>query len=141
MILARNTKPGGWVEFQDWDMQIRSNDKTAEESDLGKYYDIIIPAFEKQNYSCRPGPNLERWFSNAGFVNIKAQKYSVPIGAWPKEKRLKEIGLCFLLSAEEKGFEAAGMAVLTRFEGWKPEQLPGAWRSMVYSTCKFSFEY
>ncbi|KAJ9283608.1 hypothetical protein DTO027B5_8485 [Paecilomyces variotii] len=118
-----NVKPGGWVEFQDWDMQIRSDDNTAEESGLGKYYDILIPALEKKGYSCRPGPNLEHWFSEAGFVNIKVQRYSVPLGAWPKDKHLKEIGTWFLMSTEQKGFEAAALAVLTRFEGWRPDEV------------------
>lgn len=69
-------------------MQIRSEDGTAEASGIGQYYQTLIPAFDKVGYSCRPGPQLEQLFREAGFVNIEVQKYIVPIGAWPKNKRL-----------------------------------------------------
>ncbi|KKA25125.1 hypothetical protein T310_0830 [Rasamsonia emersonii CBS 393.64] len=117
-----NTKPGGWVEFQDWDMLIRSEDGTTKGSAIEKYYQAIIPAFEKAGYPTRPGPQLEEWFRETGFVNIHVHKYRVPIGVWPKDSHYKKLGTLFLLSAE-KGFEGAAMAVLTRFESWSPEEV------------------
>ncbi|KAL1981627.1 hypothetical protein VTN96DRAFT_2399 [Rasamsonia emersonii] len=44
------------------------------------------------------------------------------MGVWPKDPYYKEIGawLCVVVS---EGFEAAAMAVLTRHESWKPEEV------------------
>lgn len=66
-------------------MLIRSEDGTTEGSAIEKYYQAIIPAFEKAGYPTRPGPQLEEWFRETGFVNIHVHKYRVPIGVWPKD--------------------------------------------------------
>lgn len=66
-------------------MLIRSEDGSTKGSDIEKYYQAIIPAFEKAGYPTRPGPHLEEWFHEAGFVNIHVHKYRVPIGAWHKD--------------------------------------------------------
>ncbi|KKA24618.1 hypothetical protein T310_1365 [Rasamsonia emersonii CBS 393.64] len=122
------TKPGGWVEFQDWDAQIRSEDGSIKGTAIEKYYTEVINAFEKAGYPTRPGPHLEEWFREAGFVDIHVQKYRVPLGPWPKDPYYvcdgteKEIGTWAGVSASE-GFEAAAMAVLTRFESWQPEEV------------------
>lgn len=79
------TKPGGWVEFQDWDAQIRSEDGSIKGTAIEKYYTEVINAFEKAGYPTRPGPHLEEWFREAGFVDIHVQKYRVPLGPWPKD--------------------------------------------------------
>ncbi|KAL1965835.1 hypothetical protein VTN77DRAFT_5156 [Rasamsonia byssochlamydoides] len=116
------TNPGGWVEFQDWDMLLRSEDGTTKGTAIEKYYQTIIPAFEKAGYPTRPGPPFEEWFREPGFVNIQVHKYRVPIGVWPKEPRYKNLGTWVLLQAEQ-GFEGAAMAVLTRFESWSPDEV------------------
>jgi hypothetical protein len=66
-------------------MQIRSEDGTTKGSGIERYYEALIPAFEKAGYNTRPGPHLEQWFRDAGFVNINVHKYRVPIGAWAKD--------------------------------------------------------
>ncbi|KAL1970930.1 hypothetical protein VTN77DRAFT_2764 [Rasamsonia byssochlamydoides] len=116
------TKPGGWVEFQDWDARLKSEDGSVKGTALERYYDEVLSAFEKAGYPPRPGPYLEEWFREAGFVDVHVKKYYVPMGAWPKDPYYKRIGTWNLLQAES-GFRAAAMAVLTRFESWKPEEV------------------
>ncbi|KAL1987799.1 hypothetical protein VTN96DRAFT_2202 [Rasamsonia emersonii] len=118
----KHTKPGGWVEFQDWDALARSEDGSMKGTALEKYYEACIPAFEKAGYPTRPGPHLEEWFREAGFVDIHVQKYRVPGGPWPKDQYYKNIGTWMLLNLES-AYRAAAMAVLTRFESWKPEEV------------------
>lgn len=83
--MIRCTKPGGWVEFQDWDLQIRSEDGTTKDTAIERYYTEVINAFENAGYPTSPGPQLEEWFREAGFVDVHVQKYRVPLGAWPKD--------------------------------------------------------
>ncbi|KAN0074327.1 S-adenosyl-L-methionine-dependent methyltransferase [Elaphomyces granulatus] len=115
--LSRNVAPGGWVEFQDWDMQLYSEDGTTSQTSLEKYYDVVFSAFARAGYSTSPGPQLERWLREAGFEDVHAQRYKVPLGVWPKNKYFKTIGSWNLFQAET-GFEAAAMAILSRNEGW-----------------------
>jgi hypothetical protein len=79
------TKSGGWVEFHDWDMQLRSEDASLKGTGIEKYYKAIIPAFEKIGYNPRPGPSLKQWFKDAGFINVHVTPYRVPIGTWAKD--------------------------------------------------------
>lgn len=79
-------------------MLIRSEDGSIKGSDIEQYYQAIIPAFEKAGYSTRPGPHLEEWFHEAGFVNIHVHKYRVPIGVWSKDSHyVSRHSLCFPL--------------------------------------------
>lgn len=64
------TKPGGWVEFQDWDGQIRSDDKTLEGTYLLQLQDTAKKAFEEMGINVNPGPEVKGWLENAGFTNI-----------------------------------------------------------------------
>jgi hypothetical protein len=103
----------------------------------------VLSGFEKAGYVSAPGPRLEGWFNQAGFEEIVVRKFPVPLGPWPKDEHLvcglvypystvleravqptvvqKQVGLFNLIQAES-GFEAAAMAVLTRYEGWSKEE-------------------
>ena len=84
----RSVKPGGWVEFQDWDIRPFSPDGSLDGTALQQYYNEIIGAFEDAGYEVRPGIKLEQWFKDAGFVNIHVEKFVIPYGVWPKDPHL-----------------------------------------------------
>ena len=92
MILSlmenRSVKPGGWVEFQDWDLYPISPDGSLKGTGLQRYYDEVIGAFEEAGYEVRPGAKLEQCFKEAGFVNIHVEKFVIPYGVWPKDPHL-----------------------------------------------------
>ncbi|KAK2788540.1 hypothetical protein FQN52_006653 [Onygenales sp. PD_12] len=115
-------KPGGWVEFHDWDTMVDSEDGTVKGSSLEKYYREVIESFDEAGYSTRPGPQLEQWFKDAGFVDVHTKKFKVPLGIWPKTKYYKTVGAWNLAQAES-GLEASGLAVLTRSKGWSKEEV------------------
>ncbi|KKA25952.1 UMTA methyltransferase family protein [Rasamsonia emersonii CBS 393.64] len=101
----RYAKPGGWVEFQDWDSRITSEDNSTKGTSIKRYYNEVLGAFERNGYETSPGPHLEQWFRDAGFVDVQ-----------------KKVGTWCMLQAEQ-GFEAGGLAVLTRFENWSKEDV------------------
>ncbi|KAL1996411.1 hypothetical protein VTN49DRAFT_176 [Thermomyces lanuginosus] len=119
----RSVKPGGWVEFQDWDGYPVSEDGSLNGTDLQRYYDEVSGAFEKAGYEVSPGPKLEKWFKDAGFVNIHVQKFILPYGVWPKDPHLKKIGAWNQAQAEANGFEGAALAALTRYKNWSKEDV------------------
>lgn len=95
----RHTAPGGWVEFQEWDSHYYSEDGSWDpKSALASWVDNWRAASEDAGFENRPGPQLTGWVQDAGFVNIKAEKFRIPIGPWPKDKHL--VGLCCALQSE-----------------------------------------
>ncbi|KAL1974093.1 hypothetical protein VTN31DRAFT_5653 [Thermomyces dupontii] len=119
----RSVKPGGWVEFQDWDIRPFSPDGSLDGTALQQYYNEIIGAFEDAGYEVRPGIKLEQWFKDAGFVNIHVEKFVIPYGVWPKDPHLKKLGAWNQAQGETNGFEAVALAVLTRYKNWTKEEV------------------
>lgn len=87
-----NLKAGGWAEFQDWDTMIYSTAlprEEFEESELWKFHRDTVGLQESRGRNMRPGPQLERWMTEAGFVNVHAKKYRLPLGPWDKSMNLE----------------------------------------------------
>lgn len=81
-------KPGGWVEFQDWDADVRCDDGSLRpNSGLAQLSREGIKRRDAAGYVSSPGPKLEKWVKDAGFVNVTVIKYPVPIGSWAKDSR------------------------------------------------------
>ncbi|KAI9869122.1 MAG: hypothetical protein M1813_002946 [Trichoglossum hirsutum] len=119
----KNVNPGCWVEFQDYDHDIYSEDGSLkEESNLRQWNIDLLKAFSDMNRIASPGTHLEGWVKDAGFENITHKVLKVPIGPWPRDKRLKEIGNLNLLNLLE-GIEAISVAPFTRSLGWSQEKV------------------
>ncbi|KAF5572427.1 methyltransferase [Fusarium pseudoanthophilum] len=93
--------PGGWVESVEADIHFRSDDGTAEEQEV---YKLCNKLYEEG------GKAIGRTFfvhelqptgmEEAGFVDIKTVDYKIPIGDWPKDSRLAEVGRFVKLTLE-----------------------------------------
>lgn len=44
-----------------------------------------------------PGPKLKRWVTDSGFQNIHEKRMALPVGMWPKEKRMVSVTFISLL--------------------------------------------
>lgn len=63
-------------------------------------------------------PQYAGLLEQAGFVNIKTHEEPTPIGTWPKDRRLKQIGLFFELQFLEGAVDGYSLALFTRLGGW-----------------------
>lgn len=109
--------PGGWVELQDWDVKSVSDDGTlTPEHDYYKWNRLFLESMETINRTVRPGPMLRSYAEAAGFVNIREEKFKVPLGPWPKDPELKNLGMMNLVQALE-GLEAFSLKTLETM-GW-----------------------
>ncbi|OLN96145.1 Malonyl-[acyl-carrier protein] O-methyltransferase 1-like protein 3 [Colletotrichum chlorophyti] len=92
--IYRNLNPGGWVEFQDLDVEYYSDDGTyTEEHAVRKWNKQLVDACEAMGRTARPGPQLEGWVKDAGFQNVTHQKFKIPIGPWAKDPYYREVGM------------------------------------------------
>lgn len=81
-------RPGGWVELQDWDCMIESHDNSIpEDSVYWKWHKECTGRMAKEA-NARPGPGLEKWVKDAGFVKVHVEKLPIPMGTWAKDKHL-----------------------------------------------------
>ncbi|KAL2216036.1 hypothetical protein M432DRAFT_633989 [Thermoascus aurantiacus ATCC 26904] len=110
-IYEGHTTPGEWVEFQDWNTYVYTEDGSIKGTSVEQYYREVNKGFEMADYVVSPGPKLEGWLREAGIVDIHVEKYKVPIGVWPKDKHLKTLGTWNFMELDTAGgFEAAAMA-------------------------------
>ncbi|OHE95619.1 methyltransferase domain-containing protein [Colletotrichum orchidophilum] len=118
-----NTSPGGWVEFQDLDLLYRSDDGSiTDEHDCMKMNKTFISTCKQIGREPCPGPLFKDWVTEAGFINVSHQRYKLPLGPWPKDPHLKDVGLCNLICVLD-GLEAFNLRLLTGVLGWTKEEV------------------
>ncbi|KXL42988.1 hypothetical protein M433DRAFT_70868, partial [Acidomyces richmondensis BFW] len=109
-----HAKPGGHIEFQDWNTWLYSQDGTLRsECALNKFHQLTCGGRHAQGYNMKPGPELQQYFKDAGFINVQVQKILLPLGPWPKDKHYKEIGIINLIQMEQ-AVEGICLGVLTQ---------------------------
>ncbi|RYP65629.1 hypothetical protein DL769_006260 [Monosporascus sp. CRB-8-3] len=118
-----NLTPGGWVEFQDFDLQYYSEDGSLTEShDTMKWINTLLEAARKIDRDPCPGVSLEKWVKEAGFKNVIHQRFRFPIGDWPRDPNMKEIGM-YNLSQVLQGLEGFSLRLFCDVLGWRQEEV------------------
>lgn len=88
-MLLSNLKPGGYIEFADWDCSPRCDDGSLKETDeIFINSTKFVEAGNILGQDPCPGPKLRRWAEDAGFVNVKEHVFKVPYGPWAKDPKL-----------------------------------------------------
>ncbi|KAH7241257.1 S-adenosyl-L-methionine-dependent methyltransferase [Fusarium tricinctum] len=105
----KTCKPGGWVESHEPSGIITSDDDTVKEnSALDQWGKIFIEGGKKlgNSFEVYEHELQRKAMEAAGFVDIQQFEYKSPIGGWPKDPEMKELGqygkLAFL--ADPEGF-------------------------------------
>lgn len=83
---------------------------------------FALQGLEKAGLDPRPGPQLEGWVRDAGFVDVQIKRFKVPLGRWPKDAKMKHVGAWFLLNMLE-GLGAMSLAIFTRYLGWSVDEV------------------
>ncbi|KAK2051778.1 methyltransferase domain-containing protein [Colletotrichum caudatum] len=121
--IYENTNPGGWVEFQDYDLLYTSDDGTlTEEHETLKWDKLFLEACDRMGRDARPGPKFKDWVRGAGFVNITHKQFKMPIGPWPKDPYYKDIGMCNLIQILN-GLEAFTLRIFCGVLGWTRDEV------------------
>ena len=124
--VSRKTAPGGYVEFQDYGCELFLSDGTkldrpVDGQPISKYIHVITSAAERNGRPLVIGRGMAERMKNAGFVDVQQQTGTWPLGPWPKQKDLKELGKWGRLSVTETALPFALM-LLSR-EGWTQEEI------------------
>ena len=82
----------------------------------------LIGAARKTGREPSPGPRLEGWARDAGFTGVTHQKFRLPIGSWPKDPKMKQVGM-YNLAQVLSGLEGFSLRLFCHVLGWKREEV------------------
>ncbi|CAG7962766.1 unnamed protein product [Penicillium nalgiovense] len=85
--------PGGWIEQIELDVRVYSDDGSLkEDSTLATWGDNFIGCSDRAGRSLLTQETMRGAMEKAGFVDVQEKLYKIPLGPWPKDKVLKEVG-------------------------------------------------
>ncbi|PVH79468.1 S-adenosyl-L-methionine-dependent methyltransferase [Cadophora sp. DSE1049] len=118
-----NLNPGGWIEVVDICLPYQSEDGTLkEDSAIHHWIKTGIPGVTALGREIHTAHTYKERMIAAGFENVTEVIYKWPTNRWPKDKRMKEIGM-WALENMLSSLEAVSLAIFTRGLGWSKEEL------------------
>jgi hypothetical protein len=108
-------RPGGWIELQDVDWHVYSDDGTASGTVLERFFQTVGiggAAMGRDMYKAR---SYKATLEEAGFVDVVEQQIPVPLSPWPLNARWRRIAyyaataITEAMDSYRKFFVAAGL--------------------------------
>lgn len=115
--------PGGYLEHVEISPILTADDGSIGPDDIFHHCSALaVDASEKFGKPIVIAPLLKQRIIDAGFVDVVETKYKWPIGDWPVDQRLKDIGRW---NAQHwlEGLEAWSLRMLTQYMGVRHEVL------------------
>ncbi|EDU49821.1 conserved hypothetical protein [Pyrenophora tritici-repentis Pt-1C-BFP] len=117
-------KPGGWIQLASTIPGALSDDDTIPPNsgyvESGRLYFEIA---EKMGAPLDAPRAWNAQMKDAGFINVTDEVFKLPMGTWPRSKRLRTIGRLEQIMILEGGFEAYMLRGYTQMLGGRPEDL------------------
>ena len=112
-------QPGGWVEHLEFSVETSADPSSDKEADkmLTSFSNSVVGAGQKTGMTFHIIRQRGELMEDAGFVDIHEEKFIWPIGPWPKDAYLKDLGRWGERNWSE-GIEGWVMALYTRLLGW-----------------------
>ncbi|KNG87492.1 UMTA methyltransferase family protein [Aspergillus nomiae NRRL 13137] len=118
-----HTSSGGYFELQAVSAHFLSDDDTAEKAVTAQEWMRQIR--EGGRKFGKPLDDACQWkqkMEDVGFVDVTETLLKIPLGTWPKDARMKELGK-FGFVGELQAIEAYTPALFTRVLGWSEEEM------------------
>lgn len=123
MIRNSHVKPGGWVEWHEKHPLFYSDDGSLkEDSAIATWGKTFFRASDEFGTPASSPRHLKGWMLDAGFIDVEEHILKLPVGLWPKNKRLKNIGLFEMVNMDE-GLGSLSMMLFTRALKWTPQEV------------------
>ena len=85
--------PGGYIEQSEPIPELKSEDGSITSSDvMRRMTGLAIEASHKFGKNIMIAPLIKKMIEQAGFVDVVEKRFKWPLGEWPIDRRLKEIG-------------------------------------------------
>lgn len=117
-------KPGGWIQLASTIPGALSDDNTIPPNsgyvECGRLY---FQMAEKMGAPLDAPRSWAHQMRDTGFTNVQDVVYKLPMGSWPRSKRLRTIGRLEQIMILEGGFEAYMLRGYTQILGGRVEDL------------------
>lgn len=114
--------PGGWIQQTEVSIVAESDDGTVSPGHvMREWSEKLLELGEKRGMTFNVADRCTGWIKDAGFQNVDFKSFKAPIGKWPKDKMLKEVGICNYLYCYE-ACEGWALLLLTHVAGWSVEE-------------------
>ncbi|KAL1649431.1 hypothetical protein SLS58_001486 [Diplodia intermedia] len=116
-------KPGGWINQFETSIVPKSDDGSlAANHTLLEWARLFVEAANKFGKSLMVTDDMKQRMVEAGFEDVTEVMYKVPLGTWPSNPKLKEIGRWDLMYCYQ-GCEGWALYLLTHVMGWEIEEV------------------
>lgn len=116
-------KPGAWMEIQEFMCTPFCDDDSLPPNwPFYEWSKLLSRAGARVGRSLDDADQLKKWCEEVGFVDVHEQVFHLPVNAWARDARLKEVGRMH----EENILEGLGgfsMAHFTRTLGWSKDEI------------------
>ena len=117
-------KPGGWIQLASTIPGARSDDDTIPPNsgyvECGRLY---FEMAEKMGAPLDAPRSWAQQMRDAGFTDVEDVVFKLPMGSWPRSKRLRTVGKLEQIMILEGGFEAYMLRGYTQVLGGRPDDL------------------
>lgn len=118
-----NLKSGGFLELQEYDVFVKSDDGTLKsEHAVSRCVDLIYDASIKFGRPYQHIEPLAEMMREVGFVDVAIQSDKWPSNAWARDPKYKELGM-WNHENMSSGVEGFTMAAFTRIHNWTKEEV------------------
>ncbi|MCJ1477623.1 hypothetical protein MMC13_006296 [Lambiella insularis] len=119
----RTLKSGGRLELAELDFNPQSYDnQLPPNSQILLWIDLLAQATMKVGMDIFIARKFKSFLIEAGFEDVTEEILELPWGGWPKNQRLKAIGM-WHLEQLMMGLQGIAMALLTRVLGWSADEV------------------
>ncbi|KAL6362175.1 hypothetical protein LRP88_04252 [Fusarium phalaenopsidis] len=119
----KHLSPGGYIELQAAYPPLKSDDDTGDKAtDFHKWVNTICDASAKFGKPLTCAPEWKTKLEEVGFVDVQQEIRKVPMGPWPKDPKLKEIGK-FQAVQEAQVIDSYTPGLFGRVLGWSEEEI------------------
>ncbi|KAJ9134150.1 methyltransferase [Pleurostoma richardsiae] len=121
----RVCKPGGWVESYEASARMECDDGTVgDKSAINEWGKFFIEGGRKlgRTFTIIDDDLQEKGIRTAGFTDIQKWDFKAPIGAWPKDPKLKEVGQYAQLALEQD-YEGYVLFMANLVAGWTRQEV------------------
>ncbi|KAH8721201.1 Secondary metabolism regulator LAE1 [Beauveria bassiana] len=95
-------RPGGWVELQDVDGVVHTDDNSVPKDwPLKRFTNLLVEAFAQFGTNVNAAESGREYLEEAGFVNIQHNYIKLPYGTWPKDKLMRLVGMYYRTACED----------------------------------------
>ncbi|KAE8148337.1 S-adenosyl-L-methionine-dependent methyltransferase [Aspergillus avenaceus] len=119
----KHLAPGGYFEIQAVTSPFLSDDNTLEQAEAAQLWmKNLVEGLRKFG---KPIDNVGTWkdkLKKVGFVDVHQEIRKMPIGQWPKDPKLKEIGK-YQAVQELQVIDSYTPALFSRVLGWSPPEI------------------